>query len=137
MPGFVYRALAARVPLTVVALLAIGPTFAQPEEGTGTVVGRVVWCDQDTATERPATNTLVVAEGTLLGTRTDNQGEFTLRDVPADSGQTIEALSDDEQIKAARSIPSVAADHTLDIGILELGAPPLSGCAPDEDESPA
>ena len=43
MRGFVYRALAAGVPVTVVALLAIGPTFAQPEEGTGTVVGRVVW----------------------------------------------------------------------------------------------
>ena len=137
MRGFVYRALAAGVPLTVGALLAIGPTFAQPEEGTGTVVGRVVWCDQETATERPASNTLVVAEGTLLGTRTDAQGEFTLRDVPASTGQTIEALSDDEQIKASRPNVPVAADRTLDIGVLELGAPPLTGCVPDEDDSPA
>jgi hypothetical protein len=104
-----------------------GPAMAQ-EEGTGTVVGRVVWCDQDTATERPASNTLVVAEGTFAGTRTDDNGEFTLHDVPAQPGQIIEALSDDEQITASRPNVPVTADGILDIGVLELGAPPLTGC---------
>jgi hypothetical protein len=120
------------------ALLAVGlttPGFAQEESGTGTVVGRVMWCDQDTATERPASNTLVVAEGTFIGTRTDDAGNFTLRDVPAEPGQIIEALSDDEQIKAARLDVPVTADRTLDIGDLELGAPVLSGCIPAPDET--
>lgn len=118
--------------LLAVGLLA-GPALAQEEE-TGTVVGRVVWCDQDTATERPATNTLVVAEGTFVGTRTDDNGEFTLHDVPAQPGQIIEALSDDEQIMATRHNVPVAADRTLDIGVLELGAPALSGCASQPPE---
>ena len=120
------------------ALLVFGlaaPAFAQQETGTGTVVGRVLWCDQDTATERPASNTLVVAEGTFLGTRTDDAGNFTLRDVPAEAGQTIEALSDDEQIKAARPDVPVAADRTLDIGDQELGAPALSACIPGPEET--
>src|SRR5918911_5561196 len=120
MRGFVYRALAAGVPLTVGALLMVGPTFAQPEEGTGTVVGRVVWCDLETATERPAGNTLVVAEGTLIGTRTDEAGEFMLRDVPAGPDMIIEALSDDEQITASRFDVPIVPDRTLDIGTLEL-----------------
>src|SRR5919206_1508207 len=119
-------------------VLAAAPALAQ-EEGTGTVVGRVVWCDQETATVRPATNTLVVAEGTFAGTRTDDNGEFTLHDVPAQPGQIIEALSDDEQIMATRHNVPVAADRTLDIGVLELGAPALMGCsaepAPPEDLS--
>ena len=129
----------ASVRAVVAALLAggllPGPALAQ-EEGTGTVVGRVVWCDQDTATERPASNTLVVAEGTFAGTRTDDNGEFTLHDVPAQPGQIIQALTDDEQITATRQNVPVAADRTLDIGVLELGAPTLSGCPapPSEPE---
>jgi hypothetical protein len=131
----------ASVRAAAAAVLA-GGLFAWPaqaqEDGTGTVVGRVVWCDQETATERPATNTLVVAEGTFLGTRTDDNGEFTLYDVPAQPGQIIEALSDDEQIKASRPNVPVTADHVLDIGVLELGAPALSGClvqpAPPEED---
>src|SRR5919205_4245215 len=110
-------------------VFAVAPALAQEEE-TGTVVGRVVWCDQETATVRPATNTLVVAEGTFAGTRTDDNGEFTLHDVPAQPGQIIEALTDDEQIMASRHNVPVAADRTLDIGVLELGAPSLSGCLP-------
>jgi hypothetical protein len=125
------------------ALLGAGliaaPAAAQEEEGTGTIVGRVVWCDLETATERPASNTLVVAEGTLLGTRTDENGEFTLHDVPAMPGQIIEALSEDEQVTASRPNVPVTADRTLDIGVLELGAPPLTGClpntTPEEDAS--
>jgi hypothetical protein len=121
----------ASVRAVVAALLAggllPGPAVAQ-EDATGTVVGRVVWCDQDSATERPASNTLVVAEGTFAGTRTDDNGEFTLHDVPAQPGQIIEALSDDEQLTATRQNVPVAADRTLDIGVLELGAPTLSGC---------
>jgi hypothetical protein len=125
----------ASVRLVVGVLLASGltaaPALAQSEDGTGTIIGKVVWCDQETATERPASNTLVVAEGTLLGTRTDDNGEFTLRDVPAAPSQSIEALSDDEQITASRPNVPVAADRILDIGVLELGAPPLTGCLPE------
>jgi hypothetical protein len=110
--------------------LLVTPAMAQEEE-TGTVVGRVVWCDAETATEFPASNTLVVAEGTFAGTRTDDNGEFTLHDVPAQPGQIIEALSDDEQVTASRPNVPVAADRTLDIGVLELNAPSLTGCIPE------
>jgi hypothetical protein len=124
----------ASVRAAVAALLAggllVAPTMAQ-EDGTGTVVGRVMWCDAETATEVPASNTLVVAEGTFAGTRTDDNGEFTLHDVPAQPGQIIEALSDDEQVTASRPNVPVAADRTLDIGVLELGAPSLTGCIPE------
>ena len=115
------------VAALLMAGLVPGPALAQEDE-TGTVVGRVVWCDQETAMQRPATNTLVVAEGTFAGTRTDDNGEFTLHDVPAQGDQIIEALSDDEQITATRHNVPVAADRTLDIGVLELGAPSLTGC---------
>ena len=127
----------ASVRAAVAALLAggllVAPTMAQ-EDGTGTVVGRVMWCDAETATEIPASNTLVVAEGTFAGTRTDDNGEFTLHDVPALPGQIIEALSDDEQVTASRPNVPVAADRTLDIGVLELGAPSLTGCIPEPVE---
>ena len=129
-----------RLLILSVALVAGGsaarPVGAQ-EEGTGTVVGRVVWCDRDTATETPAGNTLVVAEGTFIGTRTDESGEFMLRDVPAGSDMIIEALSDDEQITASRFDVPIVPDRTLDIGVLELGAPTLTGCVPEpQDEIP-
>jgi hypothetical protein len=130
-----------RLLLVGIALVAGGsrPGLAgAQEEGTGTVIGRVVWCDVDTATERPAGNTLVVAEGTFIGTRTDEAGEFMLRDVPAGPDMVIEALSDDEQVKASRFDVPVVPDHTLDIGVLQLGAPPLTGCMPEpEVDTPA
>ena len=126
-----------RLLLVGVALVAGGstapPAVAQ-EQGTGTVIGRVVWCDRDTATARPAGNTLVVAEGTFIGTRTDSMGEFMLRDVPAGPDMVIEALTDDERVTASRFDVPVVPDRTLDIGVLELGAAPLMGCTPDSDE---
>jgi hypothetical protein len=125
-------ALAVTRPVLVAGLLAgsaaVRPTAAQ-EEGTGTVIGRVVWCDLQSETTRPAVNALVVAEGTFIGTRTDDRGEFTLRDVPAGPDLVIEALSDDEQIKAMRPDVPVTADRTLDIGTLELGGSVLTGCS--------
>ncbi len=84
--------------------------------GPGRVVGRVV----DRSTEKPIATASVVVTGSGVQTMTDEQGYFSLRELPGDHLVEIRHLSYEPLIRPI----SVVADRTIDLRV-ELSADPI------------
>src|SRR5215467_2070641 len=86
---------AAAIGMVVLALALTGSVSAATEQtSTGTLVGAVT-CGAAEIT--PAANAVVVVQGLSVKTRTDTSGRFTLTDVPAGQGVTIDAAVDPQE----------------------------------------
>jgi hypothetical protein len=96
----------------------------------GTVVGAVTNCSN--GAEQPASLVTVQADGTTASVETDEQGGFSLTQVPAPGTYSISVK--DNGNTATRMYVPVAPGETIDVGILELGAPP-TGCGDEDDQS--
>jgi hypothetical protein len=82
-----------------------------------------VTCGADEIT--PAANAVVVVHGLSVKTRTDTSGRFTLADVPAGQGLTIDAAVDPQESFITSRFNVVAQPgQTLDIGSVDLGVCP-------------
>jgi len=114
---------AAAIGIVVLALALPGSASAATEQtSTGTLVGAVT-CGADEIT--PAADALVFVHGLSVKTRTDTSGRFTLIDVPAGQGLTIDAAVDpQESFMTSRFNVVAEAGQTLDIGSVDLGICP-------------
>ena len=75
-----WRTVRGLIPLAAVVAASLGGASAsQAQQGTGTVTGRVT----EAVTGAPIAAVTLQLTGTSIGTQTNQQGEFTLRQVPA------------------------------------------------------
>jgi hypothetical protein len=94
----------------------------------GAVRGEVATCQN--SAEQPAAGVTVQAEGTSATTLTNEDGDFSLTQVPAPAVYTIAASSGDSTTD--RQHVPVAPGETIDIGMLQFGAG-IYGCG-NEDQ---
>jgi hypothetical protein len=109
---------------------AVSSTFAAPvpQQPVATVVGTVT-CGADELA--PASRAVVTIPGSDLSARADENGKFTLAQVPAGQALTIEAMSDPlGNVVSSRQDISLQAGETLDIGNLDLAVCPQPAVAP-------
>jgi hypothetical protein len=114
---------AAAIGMVVLALALPGSASAATEQSsTGTLVGAVT-CGADAIT--PAANAVVLVHGLSVKTRTDSSGRFTLPDVPAGQGVTIDAAVDPQgSLMTSRFNVVAQSGQTLDIGSVDLDVCP-------------